>query len=216
MPRGKHKPGYRWPRKGDPRRVDQHFKVEKLSPEVRAFIVEARAAQCQCHNRKAHGHTWEEIAEGASKLAGQSLSVKACHGWYWARAVQILNEEKERHEATQKFIRECAKGDLKDLSAGALNRLADLAFDVERAKDRDPNEHRKALDALIKGLARERQLGIDERKLGQMEKNFDKDTREAADKISKGRTLTVDEINRLRERTFGLPPLERPAGRPPA
>src|SRR5262249_11437100 len=110
------------------------------------------------------------------------------------------------------------------LDESVRNALADVVF--RHAKDsEDPESFRKALADLAWILARNRQLDIQKertqlagRKVGLEEKKFeelkakaDKATNEAASKIGKGRAITVDDINRIRQRTFGLPPVERPA-----
>ncbi|HUS95754.1 MAG TPA: hypothetical protein VMX97_03330 [Hyphomicrobiaceae bacterium] len=52
-----------------------------------------------------------------------------------------------------------------------------------------------------------------EMQVEKMRRDLEEATHEATSKIGKGEAVTVDDINRIRERTFGLPPL---AAGPPA
>ena len=64
-------------------------------------------------------------------------------------------------------------------------------------------------------IAKER-VELDRKKLEEFIRKADKSTNEAAKKIGKGGKLTIDDINRLRERTFGLPPVKRSTAAGPA
>ena len=57
-------------------------------------------------------------------------------------------------------------------------------------------------------LEKER-LEADRQRLDELKKKADRATMEAAAKLKPGRSLTIDEINRIRERTFGLPPIKK-------
>jgi hypothetical protein len=39
-------------------------------------------------------------------------------------------------------------------------------------------------------------------------RKFEEETDKAAKKLGKGKAITTDDINRIRERTFGLPPIQ--------
>lgn len=45
-------------------------------------------------------------------------------------------------------------------------------------------------------------------KMAQFQRNVEEATDEAKEKLGKGESLTVEDINRIRERTFGLPPIQ--------
>jgi hypothetical protein len=46
-----------------------------------------------------------------------------------------------------------------------------------------------------------------EREFEMRRKKFDEETDKAARKAQRGKAITTDDINRIRERTFGLPPI---------
>jgi hypothetical protein len=46
-----------------------------------------------------------------------------------------------------------------------------------------------------------------EREFEMRKKKFDDETEKTARKAARGKAITTDDINRIRERTFGLPPI---------
>jgi hypothetical protein len=78
----KHRPGYRAPRVGEPRRHRMPLLIDKLAPEIKSLIVESRAS----------GMTWLKTAEAASAKAGQRLSHTTVQRWYDLRIEQPARE----------------------------------------------------------------------------------------------------------------------------
>ncbi|MBZ5702136.1 MAG: DUF1699 family protein [Acidobacteriia bacterium] len=72
MSRGEHRPGYKRPRTGEPRRVHQHFWINTLPAKVRDRIKELRA----------EGKTWEEIAELSREFSPKRLAPSVLHRWF--------------------------------------------------------------------------------------------------------------------------------------
>src|SRR5260370_9392895 len=103
---------------------------------------------------------------------------------------------------------------------------------MQSAGEKDRDKLRKALLDLGLLLAQERKLEIQEKKVEaeakrvtllerdfeMRKRKFDEETDKAARKLGKGKQITTDDINRIRERTFGLPPVQRsdPARHPAA
>jgi hypothetical protein len=217
--KGEHKPGYRPPRTGEKRAVRQPLKIDKLEQPVRDAILKARA----------EGKTWEETAEFASKAAEESLAISVVHRWYDLRVAQVQREVLLQAEGSRVLAASFEKMGFEGMPEAALNALSSEVFAVVDAGT--PAERMKSLGRLIlvasdlkKAQAAEKRARVQERKLDLENKKFeelrskaDKETNAAAGKIGKGRSLTIDDINRLRERTFGLPPVQRSAaGSPPA
>ena len=75
---GNDKPGYRQPRTGEKRKTRQPFKLDRMKPEVRDAVVEARREGC----------TWGETATRASALAGTMIWPSVVHRWYDVRISQ--------------------------------------------------------------------------------------------------------------------------------
>jgi uncharacterized coiled-coil DUF342 family protein len=70
------------------------------------------------------------------------------------------------------------------------------------------------LTEIKKNEIRERKVKVDElaaelakRKTDAALRKFEEASEQAKRKLEKGKSLTVDDINRIRERTFGLPPV---------
>jgi hypothetical protein len=211
--KGEHKPGYRPPRTGEKRAVRQPLKIDKLGQEVRDAILKARA----------DGKTWEETAEAASKWNGEKLAPSVVHRWYDLRVAQVQREVMNQAEGSRVLAASFEKMGFEGLPEAALNALSSEVFAVVEAGT--PAERMKSLGRLIllasdlkKAQAAEKRAGVQERKLDLENKKFeelrskaDKETNAAAEKVGKGRALTIDDINRIRERALGLPPVKREA-----
>lgn len=217
--KGEHKPGYQAPRTGEPRKVRQPLRIDKLSTGVREAILRARA----------DGATWQEAAERASKVAGESLAASVVHRWYDLRVEQVQREVMAQAERARAIAGVFAAKGFKDLPEAAVNALSSEVFAVMEAGSASEREKSLGnlvfvLSKLIAAQAAQKRVQLEQQKIELAKKKFeelrnkaDKATNEAAAKVGKGRTLTVDDINRIRERALGLPPVQREAaGSPPA
>jgi len=216
--KGEHKPGYRRPRTGEERRWHQPLRIDGLSQEVRDAILAARAA----------GKTWEETAELASKKAGESLAMSVVHRWYDLRVAQVQKEVMEQAERSRAIAAAFTGKEFKDLPEAALNALTSEVFAVMEAGKAADRE--KALgnlvfvmSKLITAQAKQKQVELEREKIELAKKKFEelrskaeKATNEAAVKLGKGKGLTLADINNIRQRTFGLPPIERSVASGPA
>lgn len=79
---GKTAASYRRPRTGEQRKHRMPLRIDRLSAEVKAVIVESRAS----------GMTWLKTAEAASAKAGQRLSHTTVQRWYDLRVEQPQND----------------------------------------------------------------------------------------------------------------------------
>lgn len=212
MSAGEHKPEYRAPRTGEKRKVRQPFDIDKLSEEVRKEI----------QKRRAEGQTLQEISDASPRFAGQVLSVKKLHTWLDVRFEQVM----ERSERMEALLR---SKHFENLPETAKNALASSVFSIVDALG--PAEQQAALGnlgfVLSKMIAAQaaaarvklerEKVDLARRKFDELKSRADKATNEAAAKVGKGRQVTIDDINRIRERTFGLPPIQRAASSgPPA
>ncbi|MGH7936716.1 MAG: hypothetical protein ACREF8_06880 [Chthoniobacterales bacterium] len=221
------KPEYERPRTGEKRAVRQPFAIDKLPSAWRDQIIAWRAKWL----------TWEQIEEATKNLdwkkleesdpelalshfADKRIPKSTLHKWYDVQVAQKAEEIEAERQASLAIAEKFSQGGYEKLDESVKNALADVVF--RHAKDSaDSESFRKALADLAWILARNRQLDIQKeraelagRKVGLEEKKFeelrskaDKATNEAAAKIGKGRTLTIDDINRIRERALGLPPV---------
>ncbi|MBZ5703252.1 MAG: DUF3486 family protein [Acidobacteriia bacterium] len=211
--KGEHRPGYRRPRTGEERSVRQPLKIDKLSQEVRDAILKARAEGC----------TWEETAEWASKKAGEPLAISVVHRWYDLRVEQVRKEVMEQAERSRAIAAAFAGKEFKDLPEAALNALTSEVFAVMEAGEAADREKALAnlvfvMSKLITAQAKQKQVELEREKIELAKKKFDdlrskaeKATNDAAAKIGKGKEFTLADINNIRQRTFGLPPIQRSA-----
>ena len=72
MSQGKHRPGYRRPLTGQPRKVRQPFLINRLPAKTRERIEELRA----------EGKTWEEISARSLEFSPRRLAVSVLHRWF--------------------------------------------------------------------------------------------------------------------------------------
>lgn len=206
--RGQHRPGYRKPRTGERRQVRQPFAIDKLPEAVRQEILRARA----------EGATWEETAERATKAAAQPVSASMAHRWYYVRVDRVQKDVLAQAERARALAATFAQKGFRELPEAALNALSAEIFGAMEAKSPDGRAEALGklvflLSKLITAQAKEKSVEIESRKLDLARKKFeelrakgDKATNEAAAKLGKGRTLTIEDINRIRERVFGLAP----------
>lgn len=75
-------PGYRAPRTGEKRKRRVHLRMDRLPPEVKDVIIEARRV----------GLTWKETARAASSKAGIHLAASTVQRWYDLRVEQPGND----------------------------------------------------------------------------------------------------------------------------
>src|ERR1017187_7463228 len=217
--KSKHKAGYRQPRTGEKRKTRQPFRVDAMKPAVREEILTARAEGC----------TWQETAERATKAAGEAIALSVCQRWYDVRVEQVQKEVLQRSDRARELAAAFAGKGFKDLPEAALNALSSEVFAVMEASTGPQREHSLgnlilALSKLTAARAKEKSEELEAKKVKLAEQKFeqlraqaDKATNDAATKLGKGRGLTIADINRIREPTLGLGPIEpKPAAGNPA
>lgn len=216
-------------RTGDKREVRQPFAIDKLPSGWRDQIIAWRAKwltweQIEQETKKFDWKKLEELdAEFAlSNFADRRIPRSTLHRWYDVQVQQKAEEIEAERQASLAIAEKFGASGYEKLDESVKNALADVVF--RHAKDsEDAESFRKALNDLAWILARNRQLDIqkqraelaaravalDEKKFEELKAKADKATNEAAAKLGKGKTLTLDDINRIRERALGLPPVQR-------
>jgi hypothetical protein len=171
---------------------------------------------------------WEKLDPAVRKLfPGRRLPHTNLHRWYDLRVTQVTAETLARAEQARTIAAAFVKSVVTKDDEAVLHAARDQIFSV-LAEDASPKGRMAAAGALL-GLAemmqrarenaiKERKVAMDERKLAQMEKDaelkrkkFEREMDAAEKKITKGQALTADDINRIRERVFGIGPAPRPA-----
>jgi hypothetical protein len=218
------------PKTGEKRQVRQPLKIDKLPVGMRDRIQAERAA----------GRTWEEIEELSPgflewkdvpddvhrlfpkcRLPHTSLA-----RWWDLRVDQVRRDVMKRAETARELAAAFAGRGMEKLPEAVMNALRDLVFSVlEQSDAKSKGAAIKSLSELgwlvsemQKSKVQEERLKVEGRRVTLSErefeirkKKFDKETNDAARKLGKGKPITEDDINRIRERTFGLPPVQRDA-----
>jgi hypothetical protein len=134
--------------------------------------------------------------------------------WYDLRIEQVLREQQLRFAAAHALADRLAAGGFQNLTASVKHALGEFVFAVMEAGE-DSDKITAALTNLGHLLAKfdrneiaSRRVQLLEEEAERKKRQFERETNEAARKLEKGRSLTIDDINRIRERTFGLGPIE--------
>lgn len=216
------------PKTGDKRQTRQPLKIDRLPLEFRDEIRRMRTED---------GMSWQEIEEISPKLKfweivqdevkqifpGLKLPHSNLQRWYDLRIEQVLKETLAEGERARAIADAFSKRSFDDLDEAVKNALAEQVFMIMRAAgEKDEKSFRSQLlklglllTEMKKAEAKKRQADIESKRVALLEeeaerkrKQFEKATNDAAKKITKGESLTIEDINRIRERTFGLPPVQ--------
>ncbi|SRR6266404_2425510 len=212
------------PRTGEKRETRQPFAIDKLPSAWRDKIIGWRAKWL----------TWEQIEEETKNLewakleeaepelvlshfADKRIPHSTLHRWYDVRFSQEREEAEKERAISLQIVEQFAALGFDNLDESVKNALADVVF-KQRRLSADPAKFQEALEGLALVLTRfkrteiaKQRVELESKKLDEITRRAEKATNEAAKKITKGGKLTIDDINRLRERTFGLPPVKRGA-----
>jgi hypothetical protein len=206
------------PKTGERRKTHRPFAIDKLPSEWRERIIKLRSTWMP----------WEQIAEESSRWEWEKLSedqlalyparripMRTLHRWFDVMVRQKLKEIEAERAASLEIAAKLGAAGYERLDESVKNAIADVVFAYAKGSS-DPEHFRKTLLDLGWLLARNRQLDIakekvdvERMKVEELVAKGNRVTAEAAKKLGSGRKLTLDDINRIRENTFGLPPIER-------
>ncbi len=173
-----------------------------------------------------HGFVnWDELPRAALKaFPKRRLPHSNLHRWYDLRVEQKAKEALERAEQARVIAQAFAKAGIDKMDDAVMNALRDLVFGMMHQQS---DEARSLIVKNLLAMARvinrakanaikERSVTIQERKLALMKKamelkrkRLEQETEGAAKKLNKGRAVTIEDINHIRERVFGLPPVTK-------
>jgi hypothetical protein len=227
------------PRTGEPRRVKQPLKIDKLPPDVHGRILalrnrrgktweEIEAISAEPFDEKKHTGIvdWAALPAALEKLFPEKrLPHSSLHRWYDLRVSQVRRDVEQRSVVARELAASFAKSVVEGGSEAVTNAARDQLMAL-LAEDLTPKGRLNATKGLI-GLAeilqsarandiKERRVGIDARRIKLLE-DREKVARERLDaetqRVAKKGTgqFSLADINLLRERTFGLPALKAPA-----
>lgn len=144
------------------------------------------------------------------------------HRWYDLRVRQVMAETMARSAQAREIASAFARSVVEGADEAVLNAARDQIMSI-LAEDASPKGRLKAASGLISlaevmqgaraNTIKERKVAVDERKIKAFEareallrRKLEAETSSAAAKFAKG-DLTLADINRIREATFGLPPI---------
>jgi hypothetical protein len=154
------------------------------------------------------------------------LAKSSLHRWFDLRVSQARKEVLRESAQAREFASAFAGSDLSEANGAVINALRDQVFNlIQSAGNGDKALFAQGLKDLTLAMSRmqrvelqARRVEVDERKVAQLEqdaelkrKRFTKEMNDAEKKITRGQALTADDINRIRERVFGLGPAPTPA-----
>jgi hypothetical protein len=224
------------PRTGERRQVNQPLKIDRLTPSIHNAILVMRnqlgktweeiEALSAAPMDKGGFVDWKTLPASVQKqFPDHRIPHTTLHRWYDLRVSQVRRDVEQRSLVAREVAESFAKSVVDGSNEAVINAARDQLMSL-LAEDLTPKGRTHAAKGLI-ALAeilqearandiKERKVGVDERKIRLIEERekiardrVDQATKKAAQKGS-GK-FTIDDINLLRERTFGLPPLKVPA-----
>jgi hypothetical protein len=212
------------PKTGEARKTRQPLKIDRLPATMQKRICSERSAWKSWEQIEAESAAWTEwndVPEDVQKLfPDRRLPHSNLQRWYDLRVEQRLKEQRAEAERARSMADAFTKNGFADLTESVRNALGERVFMLMRAgNDEEFQEALLDLGHLLAKLDKNRiaKLHVDtesrrvkllEEEAERKRKVFDKQTNDAAKKLGKGESLTVADINRIRERTFGLPPVQ--------
>jgi hypothetical protein len=216
---------------GDTRKTRQPLKIDKLPEEWRDQIQKYRA----------QGSTWSEIEELSRGFEWDKLATDVLEHFpdltdsrieprslvRPARRAGQSRETLARSEQARELAKAFAGADLSKTDEAVVNALRDQIFsEMQKAGSQSRPDLIAALTNLgvlltevKKNEIRERKVKVDElaaelakRKTDAALQKFEKASEDVKRKLEKGKSVTLADLNSLRERTFGLPPLQPASG----
>ena len=145
------------------------------------------------------------------------------HRWYRARVVQVQQQLRESAERAREIAQAFAGAVIEGSNEAVLNAARDQLMVVlsEDGTAKGRMAAAKALTSLAEVMQtarandiKERKVAVDERKMAQMEreaearrKRMEAETETLAKKVKNGE-VSLDDVNAIRRKTFGLPPID--------
>lgn len=220
-----------WPKTGDKRRTNLPLKIDRLPVEVRDAILLLRdkgktwqeiEELSELPKDRGGFVDWEALPTAVLELFPDlRIPHTNLHRWHDLRVRQVTEETMARSAQAREIAAAFARSVVAGEDEAVLNAARDQIMSV-LAEDATPKGRMKAAGALI-ALAemmqerrlndiKERKVATDERRMKLLEER-ERQARERVDQATQNAAkkgtgqFSIEDINLLRERTFGLPPL---------
>lgn len=221
----------RRPRTGDKRKSNQPLKIDRLPEDVRDAILDLRNAKGKTWEQieelsalpkdKGGFIEWEALPLAVLEMFPEMrLPHTSLHRWYDLRVSQVRRQVIAESEKARAFAESFAGRKMAGSNAAVMNAMRDQVFALMRnvgASDRD--KFLDGLNMLSLTMARlqrvdlqAKRVKVDQRRIKLLEER-ERQARERVDAATQQAAkkgtgqFSLDDINRLREVTFGLPPL---------
>jgi hypothetical protein len=222
---------------GDKRAVNRPLNIDRLPPHVHDAIlqlknqlgktwdeIEALSAEEFKQDGKGGFIDWESLPTDVLELfPNLRLPHSSLHRWYDLRVSQVTREAIARTAQAREIAATFSKAIVGKQDEAVINAATAQLMGL-LAEDASPKARISATRGLIvlaevmqsvrANTIKERKVAVDERKLKALEareelsrRKLEQETENAAKKLGKGGEVTLEDLNRLRERTFGLPPV---------
>jgi hypothetical protein len=233
------------PKTGEPRQVHQPLKIDLLPQSARDAIeqlydrsrtwkeIEEQSALPYSAKWASDGGgfiDWEALElRVLEQFPGMRLAKSTLQRWFDLRVAQARKEVLRESAQAREFAKAFAGNDLFNSNSAVINALRDQVFNlIQSAGIGDKALFAKGLKDLTLAMSRmqrvelqAKRVDVDQRKIKILEdrekkarENLDQATQQAAKKG--GGQFSIEDINLLRERTFGLPPLVHPTDKDPS
>ena len=170
-----------------------------------------------------HGFVdWDKLPPAVVKAFPKlRLPHSNLHRWYDLKVQQAQKETLVRAEQARVIAQAFAEAGIDNMDEAVMNALRDLVFEM-MLKQSDKGRRltfmyllrvAKVMNDAKTRAIREHSARIGERKVALMERalemkrmQLEQETKGTAKKVNKDHGVTIEDINRVRERVFGLPP----------
>jgi hypothetical protein len=229
------------PKTGEQRKTHLPLKIDLLPQSAREAIETLYDRgrtwlEISEQSGKPYSEKWREDGGGFINWEALDLAIleqfpemklpkSSLHRWFDLRVSQarkrVLTESAQAREFAAAFV----GGDLLNSNSAVINALRDQVFNlIQSAGTGDKVMFAKGLKDLTLAMSRmqrvelqAKRVEVDQRKIAILEER-EKKAREAVDQLTQRAAKSgtsqfpIEEMNLLRERTFGLPPLVIPHG----
>jgi hypothetical protein len=228
------------PKTGEPRKTHLPLKIDRLPQSVRDAIaalydrgqtwieIEQQSAKPYSKDWAKDGGgfiDWVEVDSDTLDLfPGLRLPKSSLQRWFDLRVKQVRSQVLAESAKARAFAETFAGKNLAEQNAAVMNAMRDVVFNLMQKVG--PQDQAKFLDGLnqlsltMSRLQRvdlqAKRVEVDQRKIALLEEReakarqqLDQATQQAARKGAG--QFSLDDINLLRERTFGLPPIQAAA-----
>lgn len=222
------------PKTGETRRTNQPLKIDRMPPIVHDAILKLRNGAGKTWQEieelsalpadKGGFVEWEKLPTPVLELfPTMRLPHSNLQRWYDIRVRQVQRDVLESSARAREIAQAFAKATVDGADEAVLNAARDQIMTIlgENGGMSMKMGAAKALIDLAEILQarrsndiKERKVAADERKLKLLEEREAraiKKLEQETTKIAKKGEITIDDINRIRERTFGLPPVPKVA-----